>query len=147
VDKDEDRVEAAIKDGMLAVYADASRDDVLREVGIERAKGLIATLSSDADNLFVILTARTPQSEKWNWPRASWTRPANRSAPRRREFRFCAVRQHRPSHGAGAVAAARPPVHGFHHARSECRHRTGARGQRGDMADQSVADMVRREPA
>src|SRR5258706_9326408 len=59
VDKDEDRVEAAIKDGMLAVFADASRDDVLREVGVERAKGLIATLSSDADNLFVILTART----------------------------------------------------------------------------------------
>ncbi len=45
--------------GMPAVHADASRDEVLREVGIERAKGLIAALASDADNLFLILTART----------------------------------------------------------------------------------------
>ncbi len=59
VDNDENRVERAIQDGMLAVLADASRDDTLRQVGIMRAKGLIATLSSDADNLFVTLTAKT----------------------------------------------------------------------------------------
>jgi voltage-gated potassium channel len=44
---------------MLAVVADASRDETLRDVGIDRAKGLIATLASDAENLFVILTAKT----------------------------------------------------------------------------------------
>ena len=59
VDNNEDKVERAIKAGMLAVLADASRDETLRDVGIERAKGLIATLASDADNLFVILTAKT----------------------------------------------------------------------------------------
>lgn len=59
VDNDEDRVEQAIHSGMLAVLADASRDETLREVGIDRATGLIATLASDADNLFVILTAKT----------------------------------------------------------------------------------------
>jgi voltage-gated potassium channel len=59
IDNDEDRVELAIKAGMLAVLADASRDDTLREAGIMRAKGLIATLASDADNLFVTLTAKT----------------------------------------------------------------------------------------
>lgn len=59
VDRDEDRVERAIKAGMLAVLADASHDQTLRDVGIDRAHGLIATLSSDADNLFVILTAKT----------------------------------------------------------------------------------------
>lgn len=63
VDNDEEKVERAIKTGMLAVLADASSDDVLREVGIERAKGLIATLASDADNLFLILTARTLNSK------------------------------------------------------------------------------------
>ena len=61
VDHNEEKVERAIKEGMLAVLADASRDDVLREVGIDRAKGLIATLASDADNLFLILTARVIQ--------------------------------------------------------------------------------------
>src|SRR6202030_2440042 len=59
VDNNEDRVDRAIKAGMLAVLADASRDETLRDVGIARAKGLIATLASDADNLFVILTAKT----------------------------------------------------------------------------------------
>ncbi len=59
VDHDEDRVERAMKEGMLGVLADASRDETLRDVGIDKAKGLIATLSSDADNLFLILTAKT----------------------------------------------------------------------------------------
>jgi voltage-gated potassium channel len=59
VDHDEDRVERAMKAGMLAVLADASHDQTLRDVGIDRARALIATLASDADNLFVILTAKT----------------------------------------------------------------------------------------
>ncbi|MBI1790590.1 MAG: potassium channel protein [Acidobacteria bacterium] len=58
VDRDDDRVERAIKAGMLAVVADASHDETLREVGIERAKGLVSALPSDAENLFVILSAR-----------------------------------------------------------------------------------------
>src|SRR5579871_866801 len=51
VDRDEERVERAMKAGFLAVLADASRDETLRDVGIDRASGLIATLASDADNL------------------------------------------------------------------------------------------------
>jgi voltage-gated potassium channel len=63
VDSNEEKVERAIREGMLAVLADASRDEVLREVGIDRAKGLIATLATDADNLFLILSARTLNSK------------------------------------------------------------------------------------
>lgn len=58
VDKNEDRVEWAIKEGMLAAFADATDDGTLKDAGIMRAKGLIATLQSDADNLFVILSAK-----------------------------------------------------------------------------------------
>jgi voltage-gated potassium channel len=58
VDNNEERVEGAIHSGMLAVLADATSDETLREAGIMRAKGLIATLQSDADNLFVILSAK-----------------------------------------------------------------------------------------
>ena len=36
----------------------AKRDDSLREAGIERAKGLIGALATDADNLFLILSAK-----------------------------------------------------------------------------------------
>src|SRR6516225_4495773 len=63
VDNNEDKVELAIKAGDLAVFADASRDEALRDVGIDRASGLIATLASDTDNLFLILTARTLNSK------------------------------------------------------------------------------------
>ncbi len=58
VDRSEDRVEWAMKLGMLAVLADATDDQTLVDAGVQRAKGLIATLQSDADNLFVILSAK-----------------------------------------------------------------------------------------
>jgi len=62
IDNRDERVERAIKAGMLAVLGDATHDDVLNEVGISKAKGLIATLASDADNLFVILSAKALNS-------------------------------------------------------------------------------------
>lgn len=62
IDKNEDRAERAIKAGMLAVCADASHDETLRDVGISKAKGLIATLATDADNLFLILSAKALNS-------------------------------------------------------------------------------------
>jgi voltage-gated potassium channel len=58
VDRRPERVEQAIAAGMLAVAADATRDQTLRDAGIGRARGLIAALSSDADNLFVLLSAK-----------------------------------------------------------------------------------------
>jgi voltage-gated potassium channel len=45
-------------DNMLAVVADSTRDETLRQVGIERARGLVAALATDADNLFVLLSAK-----------------------------------------------------------------------------------------
>ncbi|MCL4456480.1 MAG: potassium channel protein [Nitrospirae bacterium] len=42
----------------LIVEGDATMDEILREVGIERAKGLISVLPTDAENLFVVLSAR-----------------------------------------------------------------------------------------
>jgi voltage-gated potassium channel len=59
IDESEERVEKAINAGMLAVVADATRDDSLRHAGVLRAKGLITALPTDAENLFVILSART----------------------------------------------------------------------------------------
>jgi voltage-gated potassium channel len=59
IDRREERVERAIHEGMLAVLADANSDDTLRDVGIMKAAALIATLSTDADNLFLVVSART----------------------------------------------------------------------------------------
>jgi len=40
------------------IIDDATSEDILIEAGIERAKGLIAVVLSDADNLFITITAR-----------------------------------------------------------------------------------------
>ncbi|MGC8796955.1 potassium channel family protein [Thermodesulfovibrio sp.] len=40
------------------VEGDATHDDVLKSAGIEKAKGLITVLPSDAENLYVVLSAR-----------------------------------------------------------------------------------------
>jgi voltage-gated potassium channel len=40
------------------IIDDASNDDVLIEAGVERATGLVATLPSDADNTFIVMSGR-----------------------------------------------------------------------------------------
>ncbi|GBE00082.1 voltage-gated potassium channel Kch [bacterium BMS3Abin07] len=45
-------------DDTLFVIGDATRDDILKASGIERAKGLVSVLSTDAQNLYVVLSAR-----------------------------------------------------------------------------------------
>ncbi len=49
---------AAAHDGCLVVEGDATHDDVLRLAGVERARGLITTVDSDANNVYVTLSAR-----------------------------------------------------------------------------------------
>jgi voltage-gated potassium channel len=58
VDRNADRVHAALEDGELAVEADASREEVLKRVGVDRARGLIAAVGSDAENVYAVLSAR-----------------------------------------------------------------------------------------
>ena len=41
-----------------AILGDATRDEILVRAGVERARALVATLTSDADNLFVTLSGR-----------------------------------------------------------------------------------------
>jgi voltage-gated potassium channel len=59
IDRNEQRVATAANAGMLAVVADATQDNSLRDAGVLRARGLIAALPSDAENLFIILSAKT----------------------------------------------------------------------------------------
>jgi len=40
------------------LLGDATRDIILKEAGVERARGLISVLPTDAENLFVVLSAR-----------------------------------------------------------------------------------------
>ena len=58
IERDPERVRAAMEAGALAVEADASREDVLKRVGIDRARGLIAAVGTDAENVYAVMTAR-----------------------------------------------------------------------------------------
>jgi voltage-gated potassium channel len=58
VDHDPHAVTAARKRGELAVEGSATDDDVLEDAGIGLARGLVACLGTDAENLFVVLSAR-----------------------------------------------------------------------------------------
>jgi voltage-gated potassium channel len=71
VDIDPERVERAMTAGMLAVAGDSTRDETLRQVGINRARGLVAALATDADNLFVLLSAKGLNSKIYVAARAA----------------------------------------------------------------------------
>ncbi len=43
---------------LLIMTGDATSDEMLKEAGIDRAKGLITVLPTDAENLYVVLSAR-----------------------------------------------------------------------------------------
>jgi len=58
IDRDPEAVQSVLGHGDIAIEADASREDVLRRVRIDKARGLIAALGTDAENVYAILTAR-----------------------------------------------------------------------------------------
>jgi voltage-gated potassium channel len=57
---------------------DAMDDDVLRAAGIDRARGLVCAVSSDADNLYITLTARDLNKELMIVARANDEAAVNR---------------------------------------------------------------------
>jgi voltage-gated potassium channel len=49
---------ASMDADILSLQGDATQDSILKQAGIDKAKGLISVLSSDANNLYVVLSAR-----------------------------------------------------------------------------------------
>jgi voltage-gated potassium channel len=59
IERDKERVERLAADrDFCYLEGDATSEDLLKEAGIERAKGLVTSLPDDKSNLFVVLTAR-----------------------------------------------------------------------------------------
>jgi voltage-gated potassium channel len=58
VDQEPGIIEECLVEGYLALLGEASDDTVLEEAGVRRARGLVAAVDSDADNVFVVLSAR-----------------------------------------------------------------------------------------
>lgn len=58
VDIDRALTAAAESDGFPSVCGDAASDRVLVQAGIARARGLVAVTGADADNVYIVLSAR-----------------------------------------------------------------------------------------
>ena len=58
VENDPDEVETMRDHGYKVVEGDATEDEVLRQAGLERARGLVAVVSSNESNLYISLSAR-----------------------------------------------------------------------------------------
>ena len=71
LDFHEEAVAAAQADGTVMVEGDATRDENLRKAGLDRARGLVAPSDSDADNLYIVLSARSERPDLTIVARAS----------------------------------------------------------------------------
>ncbi|PIP36764.1 MAG: potassium channel protein [Desulfobacterales bacterium CG07_land_8_20_14_0_80_52_14] len=58
IEKDKNLLPVLEQDSILYISGDASEEANLIKAGIGTARGLVAVLSSDADNVFLVLTAR-----------------------------------------------------------------------------------------
>jgi len=58
VEANEDIIHRYENEGHLFVQGNATEDEILQKAGIDKAKTLIAALPSDANNLFIVLSAR-----------------------------------------------------------------------------------------
>jgi voltage-gated potassium channel len=59
IEKNHDLILASQENKVTFIEGDATEDEVLEKAGIRRAEALISTLPVDADNLYVVLTARS----------------------------------------------------------------------------------------
>ncbi len=105
IDSDLERLEElCIPAGWAYLHGDATDDGMLERAGLLRASGLAAVLSTDADNLYVVISANMD-----NKPMAIVARAAEESAHRR--LRKAGARHVINPYQAGAVRMARLLVH------------------------------------
>ncbi|MDA8432936.1 MAG: potassium channel protein [Nitrospiraceae bacterium] len=58
IEKDAEKAKRLSEGGVLCIEGDATHNGILQKAGVARAKGLVTTLHSDAENLFVVITAK-----------------------------------------------------------------------------------------
>jgi len=71
VEQNQAGVDQLESDGVLYLVMDATSDDALVAAGLNRAKGLVTAVSSDADNVFIALSAKGLRPDIFILARAS----------------------------------------------------------------------------
>lgn len=97
IDSDQSICERLEEEKVLVIHGDATMDEVLVSAGLEKAKGVIAALSGDANNVYVTLTAKSMNPDVFVVARAD--RPEAEEKMRR----------------AGATSVVSPAVMGGRH--------------------------------
>jgi len=59
----QEKLIAELEPGWLTLAGDAASEKVLRDAGVERARGLVAATTTDATNIYIVLTARSMNPE------------------------------------------------------------------------------------
>lgn len=65
IDSNTEVIERIAEEGFVYCKGDATHDKCLVEAGVKRAKGIVCVLPSDAENLYVILTAKELNPDIW----------------------------------------------------------------------------------
>ena len=71
IEKSSERISAMDEDDILYIADDATDENNLLKAGIKRARGLVAVLATDTDNVFLVLTARQLAPQLFIMARAS----------------------------------------------------------------------------
>ena len=71
IDSKEDLEAQMRRDGVLYIIGDPTWESILRQAGIERARGIICAVDDDATNVYVTLTARSLNPDIYIVARAS----------------------------------------------------------------------------
>ena len=71
IEHDQDRVAKMDEDGILYLIGEATDEAVLQRAGIQRAKGIVTAVATDADNVFLVLIAKQLNPELFIVARAS----------------------------------------------------------------------------
>ncbi|MEA5447702.1 potassium channel protein [Leptolyngbya sp. CCNP1308] len=59
VDSEDGTIQIAQQLGYISLQGDATQDQTLMQAGVDRARCLVAALPSDAENLYIVLSAKT----------------------------------------------------------------------------------------
>lgn len=71
IESREEMEEHMIEDGVTYVIGDSASEEVLREAGLDRARGLVCAVDSDATNVYIALIARSLNPDVYIIGRAS----------------------------------------------------------------------------
>lgn len=72
IDPNPEKIAGIQEDGFLALHGNASNEQHLKEAGIDRSRGLVAAANSDAENVFIVLTARSMRKDMLIVARANY---------------------------------------------------------------------------